>query len=145
MRYSTYVLLQGLITGIVFLVFATVFLAIGGSAVIGLVALLAVLLGIGFGLSVAWAHRAVVNFSGSPFPGILGVLGVEIVPDEWPSAQTTAIKERYWVPGSSAFPPAIQGKTISDGVNRHGCTKCGGVTDGSDSKYCRLCGAPLGQ
>jgi hypothetical protein len=55
MRYSTYVLLQGLITGIVFLVFATVFLAIGGSAVIGLVALLAVLLGIGFGLSVAWA------------------------------------------------------------------------------------------
>lgn len=143
MRYSTYVLLQGLFAGIVFLVFATLFLAIGGSTAIGLVALLAVFLAIGFGLSVAWAHRAVENFSGSPFPGILGVLGVEIVPDEWVPSQAGVRGERYWLPGTGAFSTSSKRGIASQAATRRGCIKCGVVTDGADSKYCRLCGTPL--
>ena len=140
MRYSTYVLLQAVIGGLVFLVFAALFLAIGGSAATGLVALLAVFIVIGFGLSVAWAYRAMESFDGSPFPGLLGILGVEIIPDaEYDSRPDEERKERFWFPGSrTRLIPATHATPI---FPRHGCAKCGAVMEGSDSRYCRLCGA----
>lgn len=144
-------LLQGIIAGIVFLVFATIFLSVGGPGAGGLVALLAIFVVIGFGLTVAWAHRAMDDYRGSPFPGLLGILGVEIIPDEEMDPEPgTKRPERYWIPGASAFSsasssaraPSAMGAKVPSAVRR-GCRKCGGVTDGSDSKYCRLCGTPF--
>lgn len=68
MRYSRYVVLQGIIAGIVFLVFATVFLSVAGPGVGGLVALLAVFVALGFGLTVAWGTGRWRTTADLPFP-----------------------------------------------------------------------------
>ncbi len=148
MRYSRYVLLQGIIGGLLFLVLAAVFLAVGGSGAAGFVVFFGVIALLGFGLSVAWAHRAVEEFDGTPFPGLLGVLGVDIVPDEVVDAHLGPEKpEKYWVPGARAFATSSPGGSTSATarpiITRRGCNKCGGVTAGGDSRYCRLCGAPF--
>ena len=72
MRYSRYVLLPGILGGMVFLVFASLFLAVGGAAAVGFVVFLGIVVGISFGLRVAWAHRAVEDYDGSPFQGSSG-------------------------------------------------------------------------
>lgn len=91
------------------------------------------------------------DYRGSPFPGLLGILGVEIIPDDAVDrGPGTEVPERYWIPGASAFTSAqSSGRTSTASgisppvVTRRGCRQCGGVTLGAGSKYCRLCGTPF--
>ena len=81
MEYSSYVALQFGIGVVVFIFIAAILLSAIGAGAVGLVILFGLVILLGIGLSIAWAHRAVTEFNGSPFPGIWGVLGVRIEPD----------------------------------------------------------------
>ena len=154
MQYSNYVRLMGVILLVCFLVFAGLFITLLGS--VGF--LLALFFGgvflLAFSLSVAWAHRAVSEFGGSPFPGIWGILGFDITPDDPDLSDDVVDAERTAlarpasghvsestdsVPVSSASLSPAAGQ-VSDGVV---CPTCGNRTVGIGSRFCRMCGGPL--
>ncbi len=87
MRYTAYVALNAALCLIIFVFFAAIASLFPAPASIALVLFIGLVLLIGFGMSVAWAHRAVSEFGGSPFPGIWGVLGFDIEPDEGDDTQ----------------------------------------------------------
>ena len=74
--------LNAAISIIFFVIFSVVFLSLLGWVGLWLVVLFGFVFLVGFAMSVAWAHRAVTEFHGSPFPGIWGVLGSNIEPDD---------------------------------------------------------------
>lgn len=150
MRYSSYVRLLAVLWVSLFVIFSIGFIAVAGPIGFGLALLFGLILAIGFGLSIAWAHRAVTEFHGSPFPGLLGVLGFDIEPDddgyelesaadpvaEGPSSPDWAAS-RAW----TGLPPSpVSAASLPTGVV---CSSCGAITEGRDSVFCRKCGARL--
>jgi hypothetical protein len=152
MRYTNYVILNAILILIVFVIFAGAIFSIGGPAAVGVIIVLGLILLLGFGMSVAWAHRAVTEFNGSPFPGIWGVLGFDIEPDDedsppygtvssgLPSDQFGSMSSGY---SSGLIPTPRAVATGARKVTALGCAKCGAVTEGGDSRFCRMCGASL--
>jgi len=136
MQYSSYVALMAGISIFFFLLFAAVIFSIAGPAGWGFVLFLGFILLLGFGMSIAWAHRAVSEFGGSPFPGLWGILGFDIEPDD---DDTSPMDSGALGPGG------VPAEDSSPPPNRvlHGCAKCGAVTEGGDARFCRVCGAPL--
>ena len=166
MRYSSYVKLN--VTLVVLVLIIISIASVAGLGLVGVgVALLFWLVGlIGLALSVAWAHRAVSEFNGAPFPGIWGVLGFNIEPDGADESQnddmppggegTPASQVGASDPNATTVPsapplPSELGESSSRGSSggpaapsARGCTACGAVTRGADSRFCRMCGARLG-
>jgi hypothetical protein len=152
MRYTHYVILNVVITLIFLGIVAEVSLSLFGPAAVGVMILLSLVVLLGFGMSVQWAHRAVTEFNGSPFPGLWGVLGVDIEPDKEDSPPFGAVASgptsgRFvgMSPGYPSRQAAIPGPVAAGAqkVTALGCAKCGAVTEGGDSKFCRMCGASL--
>lgn len=149
--FRTFVGLQVIVVIISYLLAATFVLASGvsfaveGLVIAGLLTILTVV------LITAWVARGIRDFGGVPFPGLLGLLGVEIVDEdtlEWEERE--AVRVYGWnspdLPpptlGPATPPPGIDRPSPPDTVSR-GCPRCGVVTDGLDSRFCRHCGAPL--
>lgn len=136
MYYSSY---RNLLIGISIAVIVGVGLLIaivGGWAAFVIVPALALFVALGCWFSLAWMQRAMANFDGAPFPGLFGLMGVDVVPDG------TDLQEHYDPApdyDSNELPPPETTPTV---VNR-GCPKCGAITQGQDAKVCRVCGAPL--
>ncbi len=108
-----------------------------------------------FGRSVAWAHRAVTGFNGCPFPGLWGVLGFNIGPDEdgtheEEATQSESCVDLRWFNRS---PPSTVSTPLTEStpgpergnlqVTGRRSRKCGSMTGGASSKFCRVCGVPL--
>lgn len=161
MRYSSYVKLLASLTVGLFIVFSVIFIVYFGSVGIGLTIIFGLMLAVGFGMSVAWAHRAVTEFHGSPFPGAWGILGFNLEPDhDYLASESSAgrnsdsgVAEKDRLVESQSAPgwvvrhswtgmPPPQALPLP-GPSRFACTACGTITDGSDSKFCRKCGARL--
>ncbi len=156
MRYTNYVILNAAISIIFFVIFSVVFLSLLGWVGLWLVVLFGFVFLVGFAMSVAWAHRAVTEFHGSPFPGIWGVLGSNIEPDDnspeprflssgrsmWDSPEVRKAEAPVEPATASLAAPQANGVELG-GSPAYGCKQCGAVTQGADSKFCRKCGAPL--
>jgi hypothetical protein len=148
MQYTNYVILNAVIAIVFFLFLAGAFISIAGPAGFGLALLIGIVILFGFCMSIAWAHRAVTEFNGSPFPGIWGVLGFDIEPDDVadtpefiPSVLDTPQSGEMQAPSVNGSPV---GATERPEVrSRLGCDKCGAVTEGDDSRFCRMCGSPF--
>lgn len=163
MRYSDYVKMLVAFAIAFYAVFSFVFIVYGGWSGIVIAVILGPALLFGLAMAIAWAHRAVSEFHGSPFPGIWGVLGFSIEPDhpdleversaERDSASSgtqaemlrTASEEHLpdWVAHHSwtGETPPVSGPLPK--ASGHECSACGAVTEGSDSSYCRKCGTPF--
>jgi hypothetical protein len=168
MRYSTYVKLNVAAFLAIMTIFSIAFVSILGGIGVGLAILFWLVGLLGLGLSLAWAHRAVSEFQGMPFPGIWGVLGFDVLPDDagtspfgYAQPDTNYAASPGLVEPASASPPAqpappipptsssVAMSTHSDaggpvGPAANGCSECGAVTQGADSRFCRMCGASLG-
>lgn len=153
MQYSSYVRLLGAISLVAFIVLAVLFIAIAGPAGWFFVLVVGGALLFGFLMSIAWAHRAVSEFAGAPFPGIWGVLGFDVTPDDPDlsddddEAEATALARPVGAAGQSWAPSAVSTADSrpvgGGGEGPQTCPSCGAVTTGGGSKYCRVCGAPL--
>jgi Double zinc ribbon len=156
MRYKVYVRVMSALGVGFFVLVAVLFLALLGPGSIGILVLLGILFVFTFWMSIAWAQRAVTEFGGSPFPGIWGILGVDIVPDDAgppsdarTSSQTTSQLLDSSVGGSAAgtsAPELTQFRPVQRSVELSSvfsCPACGAITVGDDSRFCRACGAPV--
>jgi len=156
MRYTHYVILNASIAFVFFVFLAVLFVLLLGPVGFLVALVFGLFLLLGLALSVAWAHRAVTEFHGSPFPGIWGVLGFNIEPDEADVRWGSVDSGGEYSEGSTIAPPDLPreveppegsaGRLPSPPAPqtwRVGCPKCGGVTDGSDSRFCRMCGERL--
>lgn len=144
MRYSSYVALNVGIFLVLTIVFGAIFIEIAGGAGAVAAVFFGLFMLLGLGLSIAWAHRAVTEFHGAPFPGIWGVLGVDIVPDRYDSPPP--LVHELPTQGTSSEPNLAQFRAPqaqSDSYFVRGCVKCGTITRGDDSKFCRKCGQPF--
>ena len=154
MRYSAFVALNAALAIVLFLILAVVvLLALPGPAGVGVTGALGLMLLAGFGLSVAWTHRAVTEFGGAPFPGIWGVLGFDIEPDDDPPLDpggrgasnlsstrgSSVASDPYPAAGSPGSETAVANGSTP--VLRRGCPRCGAITDGVGSRFCRMCGS----
>lgn len=176
MKYTTYVIMNVIIgvVGFLFLswLYLSVFGRIGVGIGIGFVAIMGLALLFAFALSLAWVRRAVTEYGGVPMPGIWGILGVMILPDEW-SSRPDRSEEPYdrsvipeddlaamtnnaadpdtpdWIAASQppkGGPRAEVPRTSTPlpvPPPRYECVHCGQVTEGSNSKFCRVCGNRL--
>jgi hypothetical protein len=158
MEYSTYVTLQMFLGAVGFGIIAAMLFAFEGPAAIGFVVLLGLVVLLGVAMSVAWAHRAVTEYRGSPYPGVWGILGVRINADgdSDPSADDgngpTESVDTEAKPGwgealihDSEGKPSAPEATGQPGpvVSQHTCPSCGRVTEGEGTQFCRWCGARL--
>ena len=156
MRFSRYILLNAAVAFAAFLLLAAVFLSTLGGAAFGWLLAFGLLLLLGFGLSVVWASRAVAEYDGAPMPGLPGVLGFDIVPDDeeeetsdWAqddSRSGSPVRPEGPAPPSELAPlgaPPITPSSPEGSMPRRGCPRCGTITEGGDSRYCRKCGSPL--
>ncbi len=153
MQYSNYVRLIGAISVVAFVVLAVLFIAIAGPAGWFFVLAAGGALLFGFLISIAWAHRAVSEFAGAPFPGIWGVLGFDVTPDDPDlsddddEAEATSLARPVGTAGQSWTPSPLSaadpGPVGGAGEGALSCPSCGAVTTGGGSKYCRVCGAAL--
>jgi len=167
MRYSTYVKLNVALFVVTVTFLSIVYISLLGGLGVALAILFWVAGLIGLGVSIAWIHRAVSEFQGSPFPGLLGVMGFDIYPDDPgdspfgyarpnggsanPPETSEANRGLSPVPSAAGTPPVLTSVPTSApdgsggpvGPAAHGCSECGAVTQGADSRFCRICGAPL--
>jgi hypothetical protein len=157
-QYSSYVVLQFGVGIVVFILIAVVFIGTLGVGAIGLVVLFGLVILLGIGLAIAWAHRAVTEFNGTPYPGVLGVLGVRIYADgtsappdhsgELASVSTVIEAPPGWgdeliqeSKGGSLAGASAGGTTAA--APGYVCPKCGRTTVGQGTRFCRWCGAGL--
>ena len=161
MRLRTYIWITGILGLFLFLLITALFLSVGGPAAAGFVVFFGVILLVGFLLNIWWVQRAVDNYGGSPFPGLLGLLGVEILSDDDPEElwHEAAWNAHPLTPGATSGPPGTwprpsqspEGASLGSGpsvataatVSSRRCAKCGAFTDGAGSSFCRVCGTPF--
>jgi hypothetical protein len=142
MYYSTYVrVLVSVAVAVTVLVGVVAALAVGWLAVV-IVPIFALIMGVACYLSIAWMDQAMDNFGGSPMPGFWGLMGINIVPDGTDLSQLGYQPPDYDANELPGFSDTGESKPAPPPVRR-GCPSCGAVTQGTDAKVCRVCGAPL--
>jgi len=153
MYYSSYVRFSAVLSIIAWAILTALFVALLGPGGFLLGVLFGFVVLFGFALSVAWAKRAVETFGGSPFPGIWGVFGVTIEADPGAAPRTASpplgasaaapTGRSEYAPWSES-PPSFRGPDAGLSLaDVHSCGRCGTITTGASSKYCRSCRASL--
>ncbi len=146
MKFRTYLISVAVVAILLFAFIAIVLVsAIGWPAASGLLILVALALLAGFGLTYVWVRRAVDEFGGTPMPGILGVMGADIEPDE-PSS-TRRLDLDLDDPSPPELPPRLNPDddrvALSPPARSPICARCGARTSEPGSMFCRVCGAEL--
>jgi len=137
MYYSTYRTLLIAGTAIVVVIIDTFFVIAAGAVGVILAIVFAMFGLIAYWMNIVWMDRAMDDFDGVPAPGLWGVLGVDIIPDETDVEGVFEPRRDF----DTRERPLAPSRARS--VARKGCPKCGAVTEGVDSKFCRVCGGPL--
>lgn len=153
MYYSTYVRLMAIISVVVWILLTALFVGILGATGFLLALLFGLVILFGFFVSVRWARIAVDHFGGSPFPGWLGLAGVVIDADPGSGGASVAnpvplppgygsgnARSAPWSEAPPGFRPPDAGLSLAD---VQACGRCGTITTGAGSKYCRSCRAAL--
>lgn len=140
MQYRTYAIGIGIVMLLFFVIFAAAFLSAFGSAGVPAVILFGIILIPAYAVGVYWVRNAVDQYGGVPMPGMLGLFGVNIEEDDDDDDDRDG----------DATPKAWQGsggrlidKDDPADPDARRCPKCGAITVGTDSAYCRACGASL--
>ncbi len=151
MRYTQFVVLTLALMVVSIAVVGAVFVAFLGPGGLWFIAMVAPFALLGFSLNVAWTRRAVQEFGGEPFGGVWGPMGSDIEADgNAPRRVATIPSDRSPRVGVlGAYAAASDGSTLPDWAifrsSRTTCPHCGAVTEGSDLKFCRLCGSSFGR
>jgi RNA polymerase subunit RPABC4/transcription elongation factor Spt4 len=145
MRYTSYLLWSGLTALIVWVLLAAFFVGAIGPA--------GFLLALVFGLvvSLLWARRAIVEFGSAPFSGVWGMMRFRVLPDDpsaFPPPPPPGVTAAPGQPSPTPWSETpMAGSAGSSGavalVDIRACSRCGTITTGADSKYCRSCRASL--
>ena len=151
----SFIRLHVILGAVCFFVIAAIVLVSGVSFAVSFVIVVGLLELLILGLYIAWVVHAVNTYGGVPFPGILGLMGVEVVDAERIDRPTNGWPGKPGWEGAVSAPPTLSttpprlakegvlSAKIPPGNVRRVCLRCGAVTEGQDSEYCRACGAPF--
>ncbi len=151
MYYSSYVKTMAAVTIGVWILVVALFTAVLGAGGFLLGLLFGLVFLFGFYVSVRWVQMAVDYYGGSPFPGWFGLAGFTIDADPGPNRPIlpaplppgyapTPSRSAPWSEAPPGFRPPDAGLSLSD---VQACNRCGTITTGAGSKYCRSCRAAL--
>jgi hypothetical protein len=149
MKFTNYmIVIVAVVFVLLFIVGELALAAIPEPAAGDLVGTVVVVSLISLGITFLNTRRAMDDFGGTPCPGVLGVVGVDILPDEGfrTLAQDEADRRRFnptLAERGRSTRPTSSASPTAPAVNHRGCSQCGAVTAGADSKFCRVCGQRL--
>jgi RNA polymerase subunit RPABC4/transcription elongation factor Spt4 len=155
MYYTTYVRYNAIAAIVIWVLLTALFVAVLGPGGFLLGVLFGLVILFGFALAVVWARNAIDHFGGAMYPGWWGAAGVTIQPDpprSGSAAPSPAPPSGVLTGGSrgvEAYPwtedPSMSRAPAPGpaGPDVRACARCGTITTGTDSKYCRSCRASL--